>query len=104
MKGKAYCVNLPSTASSYWSISDVCDNVDVEDLDLKKLEEEGEPPSPKAHNRECRRNRSRKTLFQDFKPGDAVLVHLQGKPGRHLVCQVAQLNAKRYTLQCKRAT
>ena len=82
----------------------MCDNMDVEDLDLKILEEEGEPPSPKAHNRECRRNRSRRSLFQDFKPGEAVLVHLQGKPGKHLVCRVAQLNAKRYTLQCKRAT
>ena len=63
-------------------------------------------PNPKAHKRDCPLSiRSRgKRLFPSFKPGNKVAIHVQKFPGKHLVCRIAQVTNKRYTLCCKRGT
>ncbi|XP_064382851.1 uncharacterized protein LOC135331569 isoform X2 [Halichondria panicea] len=63
-------------------------------------------PNPKAHKRNCpagNRNRG-KRLFQTFKPGDKVAIHVTRLSGKHLVCRIAQVTNKRYTLHSKRGT
>ena len=61
-------------------------------------------PNPKAHKRDCPmscRNLPRKTFFR---PGDAVVLHLPGKPKKHLVCRIAQTNGALHTLHCNQGT
>ena len=77
--------------------------MEIDDIVLYEEEEVCDCPNPRAHKRQCPMN-CRNSGKNSFKPGDAALVHFPGKPGKHLVCRVAQLNANRYTLLCKRGT
>ena len=39
-----------------------------------------------------------------FRLGDHVHIQVPGKDGQHLLCRIALVTGKRYTLQCKRGT
>ena len=57
---------------------------DKMDLDKAESEEESAPPR--------------------FRLGDHVHIQVPGKDGQHLLCRIALVTGKRYTLQCKRGT
>ena len=82
-------------------------DIDAFDDELLGEEECCTCGSLKAHRIDCpmnTRNIYGKRLFETFKPGDEVAIHLPRMEGKHIACRIVRVNNGLYTLYCKRGT